>query len=281
MEEIRDMFLKLQADVNDTKKSLKDVEENITKNISNNIKEMVGNLQIKFQDLETNQESQERRLDNIERTQRQRYIVIFGLEEEKRGYNELALTIFDFFNEQMNMNCTESEIEAARRIGRKGEKTRPVIVTLTTLGRRIEILKKGRSLRNTKYSIAEDFPPKILEKRKSLFEQAQKEKEKGNKVIIRYDKLITLPPRTVEQNANETCHKKRLLTKSPPSSNQNNENENNRGTTQAQKKTKISSYWTSTPQPNQSGYDYAEAGPSGYCKNKQKEKNTDEQKQKQ
>ncbi|KOB71930.1 Endonuclease-reverse transcriptase [Operophtera brumata] len=55
--------------------------------------------------------------------------------------------------------------------------------------------KKWKNLQNTNYSIAEDYPPKILEKRKTLYEQAKIEKENGNKVLIKYNKLI-LPPKS-------------------------------------------------------------------------------------
>lgn len=246
MEEIREMFKQLQADVNETKNSLREMESNITKNVNNNINEMVGNLQLKLQKLEEENGSQERRLDTIERTQRQRNLVLFGVEEEERGYNDLVNIILNILNNEMNISCTSLEIQALRRIGRKGDKNRPIVISFTTLGRKIEVLKNWKSLKNTSYSIAEDYPPKVLEIRKTLYEQAKTEKEKGNKVLIKYDKLIILHPNPEEPRSQTTRNTKRALSQTPPQTNPNNKMKEGNGATQAQKKNKISSYWAST-----------------------------------
>lgn len=246
MEEVRQMFKKLQTDINDTKDSLKDMETNITKNINNNINETVGNLQLKIEHLEQITEYQEMRLDSLERTQRQRNVVLFGVMEEERGYGDLTHKILKILNENMGVQCTLLEIQALRRIGRKGAKTRPVILTLTTLGRKIEILKKWKNLQNTDYTIAEDYPPKILEKRKALYEQAKVEKDKGNKVLIKYDRLVILPPNRTETNPQSSRNNKRALSQTPPQALPTNKNKEVKGAKQVQKKNKISSYWTAT-----------------------------------
>ncbi|KOB75906.1 Endonuclease-reverse transcriptase [Operophtera brumata] len=243
MEEIREMFKQLQADVNDTKNSLREMESNITKNVNNNINEMVGNLQVKIQTLETENELQERRLDTIERTQRQRNLVMFGVEEKERGYSDLVNKILNILNDEMNVNCTLLEIQALRRIGRKGDKIRPIVISFTTLGRKIDVQKNWKSLQNTRYSIAEDYPPKVLEIRKTLYEQARTEKVKGNKVLIKYDKLIILQPNPEESRTQATRNTKRALSQTPPQTNPNNKTKERNGATQAQKKNKISSYW--------------------------------------
>lgn len=282
MEEIREMFKQLQADVNETKGSLKEMESNITKNINNNISELVGNLQIKIQELEANHESQERRLDSLERTQRQRNIILFGVKEEEHGYNDLACNILKILKEVMEVDCTKLEVEAARRIGRKGEKIRPVVLTFSTLGRKIDVMKKWKTLQNTNYSIAEDYPPKILEKRKTLYEQARIERENGNKVLLKYDKLIILLSNSAEQQNKNTRNNKRTLSQSPPSTNVNKETNENKRTAQIQKKNKISSYWTPAHQTNQSPtYQNSQAGLSDDKANKTNEKNMAGQKQKQ
>lgn len=79
-------------------------------------------------------------------------------------------------------------------MGRKGEKPRPVIVTFLTLGIKINILNQKRLLNDTRYYINEDYPKYILEKRRQLQKQAIQEREKGNKVVIKYDKLVILKP---------------------------------------------------------------------------------------
>lgn len=244
MEEVRDMFKKLQADVIETKAAMKDMEKNITKNINNTLNEVIGNMQIKMQQIEAVNEAQERRLDLIERTQRQRNIVIFGVEEEEQSYNELTQNILNILNNIMNVRCTVLELQALRRIGKKGARTRPIAITLTTLGRKIEILKQWKTLKNTKYSIAEDYPPKILEIRKTLLEKAKIEKENGNKVIIKYDKLIVLPQTREDTEIQGKRNNKRALSQTPPQAHQKDTKKASTANIQVQKKNTISSYWT-------------------------------------
>lgn len=246
MEEVREMFQKLQADLNCTNNSLKEMEANITKNININIGELFGNVQLKMQQLEEQNEAQERRIDIIERTQRQRNVVIFGVADEERDYNDLAYKVLSIINDIMNVQCTMLEIQALRRIGKRGDKTRPLVITLTTLGRKIEIQKSWKSLKNTPYSITDDYPPKILEIRKNLYEQARSERENGNRVMIKYDKLVFLPTTSSQSAVTETRNTKRTLSQTPPQAGSEGTFNEFRGATQAQKKNKITSDWNHT-----------------------------------
>lgn len=243
MDEVREMFLKLQNDITSTKSSIKDMETNITKNINNNMIEIVKNLQSKIEILEEENASQENRIDRIERTQRQRNIIIFGVDEKERGYDDLTQIVLKILNDIMKVNCTIFEIQALRRVGRKGDRIRPIAISFTTLGRKIEVQKKWKTLKNSNsnYSISEDYPPKILAKRKTLMEQANIEKEKGNKVLIKYDKLIILPSNQMEIKS-QSRNTKRALSQTPPQTNMKNET-NAEKKSQAQKKNKLSSYW--------------------------------------
>ncbi|CAG5027282.1 unnamed protein product [Parnassius apollo] len=59
----------------------------------------------------------------------------------------------------------------------------------------------------------EDYPKKILEKRKQLKEDLAKEIEQGNNAVIRYDKIIILKDKKLPQQNN-----KRNLSVSPENS---------------------------------------------------------------
>lgn len=92
----------------------------------------------------------------------------------------------------MNIPCQRFELDTVRRIGKRGDTIRPIVVSLTTLGRKIELLRKQKSLETTSVYIKEDFPPEVLQKRKELQEVLKQERDKGKNVAMRYDRIIEL-----------------------------------------------------------------------------------------
>ncbi|XP_046976530.1 uncharacterized protein LOC124542645 [Vanessa cardui] len=78
-----------------------------------------------------------------------------------------------------------------RRMGKHLEgKVRPIVVTFTTYGRKITILKNKKCIQNKTIYIKEDYPPQVLEARKKLQEKLKKEKKDGKIAYLRYDKPI-------------------------------------------------------------------------------------------
>ncbi|CAH2107439.1 unnamed protein product [Euphydryas editha] len=116
----------------------------------------------------------------------------------------------------MEIPCQKWEIEHANRIGKNTGKIRPVVVTITTTSRKIEILKKKKSLDGTNIYLKEDFPPNVLQKRKELQEDLKRERESGKRVILRYDKIVTLKTRESEiRTPTKRNINKRLMSISP------------------------------------------------------------------
>ncbi|CAK1579776.1 unnamed protein product [Parnassius mnemosyne] len=116
----------------------------------------------------------------------------------------------------MEIPCQKWEIEHVNRMGKKSGKVRPVVVTITTTSRRIEILKKKKSLEGTNIYLKEDFPPSVLQKRKELQEDLKRERESGKRVALRYDKIVTLKARVSEVHTpTERNINKRFMSKSP------------------------------------------------------------------
>ncbi|CAH2096743.1 unnamed protein product [Euphydryas editha] len=116
----------------------------------------------------------------------------------------------------MEIPCQKWEIEHANRIGKNTGKIRPVVVTITTTSRKIEILKKKKSLDGTNIYLKEDFPPNVLQKRKELQEDLKRERESGKRVILRYDRIVTLKTRECEiRTPTKRNINKRLMSISP------------------------------------------------------------------
>ncbi|GBP71883.1 hypothetical protein EVAR_56039_1 [Eumeta japonica] len=87
-----------------------------------------------------NEMNQEQRLNQLERQARQRNVVFFGIEENERSYSHLENNLIDFLEKYFSLNINCHDLEAARRIGKKTDKPRPIAVTFATLGSKIKYL---------------------------------------------------------------------------------------------------------------------------------------------
>lgn len=208
MEEIMKALQKIQEELSvqkiEIQKSCERVTEQVTLNISNKLEEKYTILEEKHHTLKEKVEQQEKRIQFMEKQARQRNIIFFGIEEGESSYHNLENNLLQFISEKLALKLNCRDLQDIKRVGTKGVKPRPIIVTFPTLGLKISILKQKRLLKDTQYYLNEDYPKYVLEKRKELQEEANKERVKGNKVTIRYDKLIILK-----------SNSKRTLTTSP------------------------------------------------------------------
>lgn len=215
---------KIQQDLDEQKKYIKNNAEIVTKKVTENVNKILDEKLKKWEknqeELKERIENQEKRLYVLEKHARQRNVVFFGIEESEKSYSDLESNIIYFINKYFLLNLNCNDIQEARRIGRKSEKPRPITVTLSTLGNKIKIMKQRAALKDTSYYIKEDYPQHILEKRKLLQEQLKIEREKGNNAIIKYDKLIILNNKTKPESID---NRKRNLSISPQH-NRNSEN---------------------------------------------------------
>lgn len=214
MEEIMNALRGIRNELDEQKvtilKSSERVTDQVTQNINNILEEKFKRLEEKYDVLKEKMENQEKRLYFLEKQVRQRNIVIFGLEETETSYFNLEENIVRFIDKYLSVKLDRRDIQESRRIGKKGDRPRPLTITFSTLGIKIEIIKKRRNLNNTSYYIKEDYPQNIIEKRKKLQEQIEIEKEKGISAIIKYDKIIIL-----NKDLDIKNNKKRTLPISP------------------------------------------------------------------
>lgn len=205
MEEIKNMLVRMQQDMAQQNQNMLEMKEEIKNTIVNSLTERFDNIEQKNKLLEKKIDDQHTRINYLERQLRRRNIVLFGLEEEENSYHELEEKIIKIITTYLEVECNFNNIEATRRLGKKGEKVRPVVVTLNTMGLKIKILKNKFRLNNTTYYIKENYPTEVLKIRKELQPQLQKQKEAGNNAIIRYDKLIVL---SKQQSPHSNYHKR-------------------------------------------------------------------------
>lgn len=214
---LHDLRVKIRSDTNIT---LNEQEERITSKIIENIDKKFEFINQKIEKINEINDEQEKRLTIIEKQIRERNLIFFGVDEGESSYSELEDKIIATIK-KTNVNCSKNEIEIVRRIGKQNDgKIRPINLTLTTYGKKIMILKNKKMLEQTNVYLKEDFSPKILEVRKSLHEQLQKERSEGKIAYLRYDRIVIREPNQNHRNLNVPISysnaKKRELEVTPP-----------------------------------------------------------------
>lgn len=237
MEDIIKILQVIQDDLSKQKQNMKEMEQNIKESINKNIDEKFNLIETKTKQLEIKIEQQQKTINFLEKQARRKNVIFFGIEEKEKGYENLLSIILDIINNNLEIPCQKWEIENVNRIGKYSGKVRPVAVTITTVNRKIEILKKGKKLSNTNMYLKEDFPPSVLQKRKDLQEELERERQAGKRVVLRYDKIVELKTRE-SQPRTHTERNKRFMSISPEEAEKKTTKTTNEGTKHAFKKNK-------------------------------------------
>ncbi|GBP38171.1 hypothetical protein EVAR_80457_1 [Eumeta japonica] len=168
----------------------KNVTEQVTQNINKILEEKFFALEEKHEKLKETVHNQDKRIYFLEKQTRQKNVVFFGIEELESSYDTLEKNMLEWIEQHFSVELSYSDLQEVKRLGKKGDRPRPVVVTFLTLGIKIKIFKQKRGLRDTNYYMKEDCPKHVLEKRNQLQEQLKAEREKGNTAFLKYDKLV-------------------------------------------------------------------------------------------
>ncbi|CAG4910871.1 unnamed protein product [Colias eurytheme] len=164
----------------------------VTKNVMEAIDERFKAITEENTKLKTKISSLEQKLNTIELEKRKYNLVFFGIEESGKGEAEMVDYIKDIIIET-GTYIESHEIKNIYRIGKKNNKSRPVVVTIASIWKKHIILKNKTHLPPGIY-VKEDFTREVLEQRKQLQPQLMREREKGNIAFLKYDKLIVKKP---------------------------------------------------------------------------------------
>lgn len=228
------MLQKIQEELAHQKLEFKQLEQNITQKINDNINEKFEKINLKTEELEEKLKKQDIRLEFFEKQLKKKNLIFFGLEEvSEKSYHDLEAKMIEFIKNKMKIPCEKSEIESIRRMGKKGENPRPIAVTFSTLGKKLQVLYKKKTLDNSSYYLKEDYSKNVLEKRKNLQEELKKLKGEGKRAMLKQDKIVIITKTNVEKgNRNNS---KRNLSESPKT---NQNSADNLYTKQVNKKNK-------------------------------------------
>ncbi|KOB71641.1 Endonuclease-reverse transcriptase [Operophtera brumata] len=146
MSELMEMLKTLRTQIKeDNKETLQIVEENITEKINKNVDEKFCKMELEINNIRIIQDEQQKRLDNFDKILRQRNLILFGITEEERNYSDLEDIVLQIINIKMQTELDRKDIEFIGRVGKKNSKTRPLRLTLTTLGKKISILQQKKN----------------------------------------------------------------------------------------------------------------------------------------
>ncbi|KAG6454359.1 hypothetical protein O3G_MSEX008661 [Manduca sexta] len=196
MDEVLSALQAIKKELDEQRLEIRETGKNVTERVTHNMSRMFEEKFLvweeKHEKLKETVENQERRIYFLEKQARKTNMVFFGIEESEISYDNLEKNIINWIEQYFSIQLSYSDIQEVKRVGKKGERPRPIVVTFSTLGIKLKILKQKGALKDTQCYVKEDYPKYVLEKRKELQEQLQLEREKGNTAVIKYDKLIVL-----------------------------------------------------------------------------------------
>lgn len=161
---------------------------------SKEVKEKIDKILVEVDGTKLGIQENKQRIDRLEDEKRRRNIIIFGIAETEQEQKELLESkVFEVLRGIMKSTITSEEIDFITRMGPKDNKrTKPrgVLVMLTTLRRKINLMSLKIKLRDTDFYLAEHFSQEIVNKRKPLLEEAKKLRKEGKYAVVKYDKLV-------------------------------------------------------------------------------------------
>lgn len=181
---------------------IKQVNENILTKIENingtlqalstKVDSEIREVNKKVELLETENKDLKAHLKETERKLRKRNLVFYGINEEgEENESDLIVKIKNLVEEKLQIRTEYTDITNIFRLGKKSEKTRPILVEFLTQFIRKNILINRGKLKGTKIFIVEDLIPEDREVQKLLTENLKEARKlnksakiKGNKLII-------------------------------------------------------------------------------------------------
>lgn len=200
MDDVKQLFTQIKELFEKQNQDFICMEKKITNNIIEHLDQKFLVILEKSAELEEKLNIQQQSIKSIDKYIRRKNVLFFGVEAGEHSYHDLEYKILDIINNKMKLNFDPTSLEYVGRIGKDNGKLRPVIVTVTTVGKKIELLKRKKSLKETSYYIMEDFPKEVLEKRRELRKLLEEERKSGKNAILKYDKIVILNNQAAVRN---------------------------------------------------------------------------------
>ncbi|KAI5720215.1 hypothetical protein M8J77_003483 [Diaphorina citri] len=135
-------------------------------------------------------EGNEREKKDHEKERRRKNIVIrgFKIEEGSNQISQVVAQVIKLFQDKLGIRLSEDQIDFTKVVGK--ERKGPIIMGLTSWNKKVEIFKNAHKLKGSSIYIGEDFPPEVINIRKTLIPEMIKHRKEGRHAIIKYDQLV-------------------------------------------------------------------------------------------
>lgn len=201
------MLKKLQEQMD---KQTTNITDAVTNKLTAHIQEQLKPLLQENAKLKSEVTKLQTRVNFFETEKRSNNLIFFGIDEGKEERKPIHVLLQHIIQEQMKIKIEGIEINKAYRLGKKGDKPRPIMASFVTNWKKSEIFRNRKELLEPIY-IKEDYSKEVLEKRKQLLPKLEEERNKGNVAYLKYDKIVVKEPRSSSRDK-----RKRVDSISPP-----------------------------------------------------------------
>lgn len=162
-------------------------------------KEMATKIKLAEKTLEESKEELAavfNKMDYIENQTRRTNIVVDGISDEKgENWMESEKKVRHMITSRLGLDGVNMELERAHRIGQyqEGGRPRKIMVKLLRFKDKQMILSTAKKLKGSNIYINDDFSEALLQKRRELWPKLKAARDRGERAILKYDKLIILP----------------------------------------------------------------------------------------
>ncbi len=131
----------------------------------------------------------EDKINELENRSRRQNIVVKGIDDkEGETWEESKNKVEEILDRKMKIKV---DIVRAHRVGRFNARYgRPIVVKLEKERDKEMVMRKKNELKGSLVFIEEDYSLKTRALRKKLFDIDKKERERGKRVIVTFDKVI-------------------------------------------------------------------------------------------
>lgn len=144
-----------------------------------------------------------KKISTLEDATRKNNIILHGLKETETNYTQLFKITSQIFK-KLEVKMENYDINKIHRIGKKNtDKIRPILISFTTYTKKMQVLKNKNKMPENTY-ITEDFSKDTMPKRKEPQKELNQEREKGNQVFIRNNKIIVKPKENEKRKREES-----------------------------------------------------------------------------
>ena len=195
-----------QSEIHDIKDSIgKLITENVKlEEEKNNMKHRIDIYEARVERLErTVNEQNEEILDLKCRSMRDNLVFNNVREFDKEDTREV---VSDFIADVMKVDKDLIQIDRAHRTGpRKIDGTRSIVVKFANSDSKSNVIKSSPGLKNTDFSVFEQFPPEIEERRKKLLKVMKEKKsvDSNAKCRLVVDKLFINGQKYIDEDRND------------------------------------------------------------------------------